>query len=63
MGKQVKDYEHDSITGIVTLIKQQVMFEIIAIASECETYAEFRKTLYGMALQYQKQMEKELGNK
>ena len=60
MKNQVKDYNHDSVASVINLIKQQVMFEIIAIASECETYDEFRKTLYGMALKYQKQMEKEL---
>ena len=41
------------------LLKQQVLFEVIQIVSVCETYEEFRKAMFGMAVEYMKQMEAE----
>jgi hypothetical protein len=39
------------------LIVQQVLLNIISIVAESETYDEFRKRMYGIALGYLKDME------
>lgn len=41
------------------LISKQVMLEVIQVVSSCETYEEFRKAMYGMALNYFREMEAE----
>ncbi len=41
------------------IIKEQVLLEVIQVATQCETYEEFRKALYGMALEYLKKYEKQ----
>lgn len=41
------------------LISKQVMLEIIQVVSSCETYEEFRKAMYGMAINYFREMENE----
>lgn len=39
------------------IIAQQVFFEVIRVVSECETYEEFRKRMYSIALGYLKELE------
>lgn len=39
------------------LVVRQVFLELIAVVSECESYDEFRKRMYGIALGYLKEME------
>lgn len=39
------------------LLKKQVLLEIIQVAAMCETYQDFRNTLYGMALGYLREFE------
>lgn len=39
------------------LIVQQVFLEVIRVVTECETYEEFRKHMYGIALSYMKELE------
>ena len=39
------------------LIVQQVLLQVISIVAESETYDEFRKKMYGIALGYLKDME------
>lgn len=39
------------------LIVHQVFLELISVVSECETYDEFRKRMYSIALGYLKDME------
>lgn len=41
------------------LIVQQVFIELIQVVAECETYEEFRKRMYGIALSYVKDLEAE----
>lgn len=41
------------------LIKKQTILEIIQIVTNCDTYEEFKKAMYGMALQYFRDMESE----
>ena len=41
------------------LIVQQVFIELIQVVAECETYDEFRKRMYGIALSYVKDLEAE----
>jgi len=39
------------------LIIQQVLLQVISVVAESETYDEFRKKMYGIALGYLKDME------
>ena len=39
------------------LIVQQVLLQVISVVAESETYDEFRKKMYGIALGYLKEME------
>lgn len=39
------------------LIVQQVLLQVISIVAESETYDEFRKKMYSIALGYLKEME------
>lgn len=41
------------------LIVQQVFIELIQVVAESETYEEFRKRMYGIALGYVKDLEAE----
>ena len=53
-------YKEDLATALKKqndLIVRQVFLELIAIVSECESYDEFRKRMYGIALGYLKEME------
>lgn len=55
-----KNYEQDILAAMKKqndLIVQQVFIELIQIVSECETYDEFRKRMYGIALGYVKDLE------
>jgi predicted RNase H-like HicB family nuclease len=57
-----KNYEQDMIAAMKKqndLIVQQVFIELIQVVSECETYDEFRKRMYGIALTYIKDLEAE----
>ena len=56
----MKNYEHDIINAMKKqndLIVQQVFIELIQVVAECETYEEFRKRMYGIALSYVKDLE------
>ena len=56
----MKNYEHDIISAMKKqndLIVQQVFIELIQVVAECETYEEFRKRMYGIALSYVKDLE------
>jgi hypothetical protein len=35
------------------------MLEVIQVAATCDTYEEFRKAMYGKALEYMKELEAE----
>ena len=53
-------YKEDLATALKKqndLIVRQVFLELIAVVSECESYDEFRKRMYGIALGYLKEME------
>jgi hypothetical protein len=55
-----KHYEQDILAAMKKqndIIVQQVFIELIQIVSECETYDEFRKRMYGIALSYIKDLE------
>jgi predicted RNase H-like HicB family nuclease len=55
-----KNYEQDMIAAMKKqndLIVQQVFIELIQVVAECETYDEFRKRMYGIALGYVKDLE------
>ena len=58
----MKNYEHDIINAMKKqndLIVQQVFIELIQVVAECETYEEFRKRMYGIALSYVKDHKRE----
>ena len=55
-------YEQDFAKAIQKqsdLIVQQVFIQLIQLVTESETYEEFRKKMYALALSYIKEMEAE----
>jgi hypothetical protein len=50
---------HAAMKAQTEFIKKQVMFEVIQVAATCETYDEFRKAMYGKALEFMKELEAE----
>ena len=48
-----------SMRAQTEFIKKQVMLEVIQVAATCETYDEFRKAMYGKALEFMKELETE----
>ena len=57
-----RGYEQDFIQAVRKqrdLIVQQVFVQLIQLVTESETYDEFRKKMYALALSYIKDMEAE----
>lgn len=57
-----RGYEQDFIQAVrkqSDLIVQQVFVQLIQLVTESETYDEFRKKMYALALSYIKDMEAE----
>lgn len=55
-------YQEDLLKALrkeTELIKKQTILEIISIVTSCDTYEEFKKAMYGMALGYFREMESE----
>lgn len=55
-------YEHDfklALQKQTDLTIQQVMIQLIQMTTESETYDDFRKRMYSLALSYIKDMEAE----
>ena len=48
---------HAAMKAQTEFIKKQVMLEVIQVAATCETYEEFRKAMYGKALEFMKELE------
>ena len=38
-------------------IKKQALFEVIQVVAVCDTYEEFKKAMYGKAIEFMKEME------
>jgi predicted RNase H-like HicB family nuclease len=56
------NYEQDVLAALKKnqdIVVQRVFIELIQLVSECETYEEFRKRMYGIALTYIKDLEAE----
>ncbi len=56
------NYEQDVLAALKKnqdIVVQRVFIELIQLVSECETYEEFRKCMYGIALTYIKDLEAE----
>ena len=59
---QSTDYIEDLMKALraqAELIKQQALFEVIQIVSVCDTYDEFKRVMYGKALEFMRAMEAE----
>ena len=57
-----RGYEQDFIQAVrkqSELIVQQVFVQLIQLVTESETYDDFRKKMYALALSYIKDMEAE----
>ena len=57
-----RGYEQDFIQAVrkqSDLIVQQVFVQLIQLVTESETYDDFRKRMYALALSYIKDMEAE----
>ena len=56
------NYQEDIIKALkreTDLIKKQTMLEVISVVTSCDSYDEFKKAMYGMALEYFREMEDE----
>lgn len=38
-------------------IKKQALFEVIQVVAVCDTYEEFKKAMYGKAIEFMREME------
>ena len=57
-----KNYEQDIKAAFdrqMEIIKKQVFLELISVVCNCDTYDEFKKTMYSTALGYLKELETE----
>ena len=55
-------YQDDLVLALkkeTELIKKQTMLEVISVVTSCDTYEEFKRAMYGMAIQYFREMETE----
>ena len=55
-------YQEDLVLALkkeTDLIKKQTMLEVISVVTSCDTYEEFKRAMYGMAIQYFREMETE----
>ena len=55
-------YQEDLVLALkkeTELIKKQTMLEVISVVTSCDTYEEFKRAMYGMAIQYFREMETE----
>ena len=55
-------YKEDLLAAMnsqVDLIKKQTMLEIIQIVSVCDTFEEFKRAMYGRALEFMREFEAE----
>ena len=56
------NYQEDLATALKKqsdLIKKQAMLEVISVVTSCDNYDEFKKAMYGIALQYFRELEVE----
>lgn len=54
------EYEDDikaAMANQMDIMKKQLMLEIIQIVAVCDTYEEFKRTMYGQALEYMREFE------
>jgi hypothetical protein len=55
-------YQEDLVLALkkeTDLIKKQTMLEVISVVTSCDTYDEFKRAMYGLAIQYFREMETE----
>jgi hypothetical protein len=52
-----------SMKAQTEFLKKQVMLEVIQVAATCDTYEEFKRAMYGKAIEYMKELEAEGGLK
>ena len=50
-----------SMKAQTEFLKKQVMLEVIQVAATCDTYEEFKRAMYGKAIEYMKELEAEGG--
>lgn len=50
---------HAAMKAQTEFIKKQALLEVIQVVAVCDTYDEFRKAMYGKALEFMKELEDE----
>lgn len=57
-----RDYKQDMAAAFqrqMDIIKKQVFLELISVVVNCDTYEDFKKEMYSVALGYLKELETE----
>ena len=55
-------YTEDLLAAVraqTEFIKKQALFEVIQVVAACDTYEDFKKAMYGKAIEFMKEMEAE----
>jgi hypothetical protein len=53
-------YSEDLVAAMraqTELVKKQALFEVIQVVAVCDTYEEFKKAMYGKAIEFMREME------
>jgi len=53
-------YNEDMLAAMkaqTEFIKKQALFEVIQVVAVCDTYEEFKKAMYGKAIEFMRELE------
>lgn len=56
MASYSEDFQR-AVASQVDFIKKQVLLEVIQVAAVCDTYEEFKKAMFGKALEFMREFE------
>jgi hypothetical protein len=56
MSSYSEDFQR-AVASQVDFIKKQVLLEVIQVAAVCDTYEEFKKAMFGKALEFMREFE------
>lgn len=54
---EYKDDIKAAMTNQMEIMKKQLMLEMIQVVAVCDTYEEFKRNMYGKALEYMREFE------
>lgn len=54
---EYRDDIRAAMANQMEIMKKQLMLEVIQVVSVCDTYEEFKRNMYGKALEYMREFE------